>query len=287
MLPTTVAEPGGPQARAALDHGADLVVVIGGDGTLRQVAHELVGRDVTIGVVPVGTANLFARNLLLAPRPLAESVRIALHGDRARVDAGLATVTTHRGSHRETFLVLAGIGHDALTVQRVPDVFKRHLGWFGYFGPAASTLRHRPTRMRVRLDDGDPVVFDAWSVLAVNCGRIPGGVRITRGSLADDGLLETLVVTASSARQWAGIVAKGLFDLPHDVPGLQQDVARRLRVLPAHAQPAQFDGDVERGVTAVDIEVRPAALTVLVAPGGQPETAPGAVTARDGVVTGP
>ncbi len=266
MLPTTVAEPGGPQARAALDHGADLVVVIGGDGTLRQVAHELVGHDAALGIVPVGTANLFARNLLLAPRPLAESVRIALHGDRARVDAGLATITTRHGSHRATFLVLAGIGHDALTVQRVPEVFKRHLGWLGYFGPAALTVRRRPTRMMVRLDDADPMVLEAWSVLAVNCGRIPGGVRITRGSLADDGLLETLVVTASSARQWAGIAVKGLLDLPYDVPGLQQDAARRLRVLPDHAQPMQLDGDVERAVTAVDFEIRPAALTVVVPP---------------------
>ena len=140
-------------------------------------------------------------------------------------------MTGRHGSHSETFLVLAGIGHDALTVQRVPDECKRHLGWLGYLGPAASTVLHRPTRMRLRLDDGDPVTLDAWSVLAVNCGRIPGGsadrARVARRRrVARDARGHGVL-----AGHWVGIMAKGMFDLPHAVPGLGQHAARRLRVL--------------------------------------------------------
>ena len=62
-LDTTVAEPGATQARLAVASGARLVIAVGGDGTVRAVAAGLAGTDVELGVVPLGTANLAARNL--------------------------------------------------------------------------------------------------------------------------------------------------------------------------------------------------------------------------------
>ena len=62
-LDTTVAEPGATQARLAVASGARLVVAVGGDGTVRAVAAGLAGTDVELGVIPLGTANLAARNL--------------------------------------------------------------------------------------------------------------------------------------------------------------------------------------------------------------------------------
>ncbi|HET9127752.1 MAG TPA: diacylglycerol kinase family protein [Propionibacteriaceae bacterium] len=268
VLPTTVAEPGGSQARRARREGADIVVVIGGDGTVRQVAHELAGTPVALAVVPLGTANLFARNLRLAPRPLAASVHVALHGERARVDLGSASLTTRHGRQEESFLVLTGIGHDALTVHRVPAVLKRRVGWLAYLGPAARTMLHRPTAMTLHRDADSARQVEAWSVLVVNCGRLPGGLRITHGSIADDGVLENLVVTASTARHWAGIAAKGIFDLRGAVAGLRQQPVTSLVVEPRHRQPVQLDGDVVQGVSRLQVGVRPRALTLVVAPRG-------------------
>lgn len=267
VLPTTVSDPGRGQAREACRRGADLVVVVGGDGTVRQVAHELAGTPVALAVIPLGTANLFARNLRLAPRPLAASVQVALHGPRARVDVGSAELTTRQGLREESFLVLAGIGHDALTVHRVPPVLKRRVGWLAYLGPAALTMLHRPTGMLLRRDDEAARQVEAWSVLVVNCGRLPGGLRITRDSLVDDGIFENLVVTASTARHWAGIAAKGIFDLRGAVAGLRQRPMARLVVEPRHRQPVQLDGDVIQGVSRLRVDVRPAVLTLVIAPG--------------------
>ena len=264
VLPTTVSDPGGSQAREALRQGADIVVAIGGDGTVRQVAHELAGTGVALAILPMGTANLFARNLGVAPRPVAESVQIALHGARARVDVGRATITTRHGVQEETFLVLAGVGHDALTVHRVPDLLKRRVGWLAYLGPAAATMLQRPTRMTLRSGDAAPRQVEAWSVVVVNCGRLPGGLRITRDSVLDDGVLESLVVTASTARHWAGIAAKGIFDLPGAVPGLHEERVTRMEIEPGHHQPVQLDGDVVHGVSALRVAVQPGALTLVV-----------------------
>ena len=97
---------------AAIAAGAELVVVAGGDGTVREVAHGLARTGVELGIVPVGTANLLAHNLGL-PRTVPAAVQVAVAGRPRPVDLGLARVDD---SGDLPFVVLAGMGHDAATV---------------------------------------------------------------------------------------------------------------------------------------------------------------------------
>ncbi len=92
------------KVRKALNRGADLVFVWGGDGMVQQCADALVGSDATIAIIPAGTANLFAHNLGI-PHDLAEAVNIGFHGRRRQLDLGRIN-----GEH---FAVLAGVGFDA------------------------------------------------------------------------------------------------------------------------------------------------------------------------------
>ncbi|HET8594074.1 MAG TPA: diacylglycerol kinase family protein, partial [Intrasporangium sp.] len=125
---TTVAQPGGPQARSATEDGADLVVVIGGDGTVREVAGALAGTGVRLGIVPRGTANLFARNLRLPYLSLRRSVAVALDGVPHDVDLGRARWGRPDGAVGEgAFVVMAGIGQDARTIELVRPVLKKHI----------------------------------------------------------------------------------------------------------------------------------------------------------------
>lgn len=273
ILMTTEADPGDRQAREAIRFGADAVVVVGGDGTLRAVVHELVqpgivDRGILLGVIPLGTANLFARNVGLYPATIEQAVEHVVRLRARRLDVGQAIVTFRADdgelNRSETFLVVCGLGRDARTVAKVPEGLKHTVGWVGYLTPAAMTMMAHRLRMTIQIDDAEPHDVMAWSVLAVNLGLLPAGVHMTTGSRGDDGILETLIVRPDRPWHWARIAAKGLWNLRHDVPGLTQVPARLVTVQPVRPQPLQLDGDVIEDVIRLQAGVREQALRVLV-----------------------
>ncbi len=272
VLTTTADDPGGRQAREAVRFGADLVVVAGGDGTLRHVAHELVQpgvveRGIRLGVVPLGTANLFALNAGLYPASLEQSVATVVGLRDHRFDVWQAGLTFRDSggevTRADTFLVVCGIGRDARTVAKVPEGIKHTMGWVSYLTPAVVTMMAHRVGMRVQLDDNEPLDVRAWSVLAVNLGMLPAGIEMST-SAGDDGVLEVLVVAPDKPWHWVGIAARGLWHLHRRIPGLVQSSARRIRVVPERPQPVQLDGDVIEGVRRLDVRVRERALRVLV-----------------------
>lgn len=238
---TTREETGHLQARAAVDAGVELVIVGGGDGTVRSTAHALAGTGVELGIVPIGTANLLAHNLGL-PRGLPAAVRTTLTGRARPVDLGLARVDDE--ARDLPFVVLAGMGHDAATVAATRPALKERIGWPAYVAPAAVRALRRPVPVTVRHDDGDPEHLRVWSVLAANCTRVRAGVAIAPGGLIDDGLFDVLEVTVRRPGQWLGVAAKGVFRLPGDVPGLATRASRELEVTSEDPLYVQLDGDV-------------------------------------------
>lgn len=238
---TTRDETGYAQARAAVAAGAELVVVGGGDGTVRVTAHALAGTGVELGLVPIGTANLLAHNLGL-PRSLPAAVRTALAGSARPVDLGLARVDDE--ARDLPFVVLAGMGHDAATVAATRPALKDRLGWPAYIAPAAVSALRRPVPVTVRHDDEDPQHLRVWSVLAANCTMVRAGVSIAPGGLVDDGLFDVLEVTVTRPGHWLGVAAKGVLRLAGDVQGLTTRASREVEVTSEQPLHVQLDGDV-------------------------------------------
>ena len=268
VVTTTREDPGGPQARAAVASGARLVVAGGGDGTVAAVAGALAGTGVELGIVPLGTANLFAHNLGLRTRDPLVAVERALYAPGRGVDVGWASWrpvehgVVGAPTPERVFLVLAGIGHDAATVLGTRAEFKKRLGWLSYVAAGARHLRARPLDVRASFDNAPARRLQTWTVLAANCGRLPGGIEVFPGATPDDGYLDTLTVPLRRTHQWAAVAAKGLTGHNRDVPALRYGRARTVWVVPDHPAPAQLDGDVVGVVADLRLRIQAGALIV-------------------------
>ncbi|NNG18631.1 diacylglycerol kinase family lipid kinase [Naumannella sp. ID2617S] len=270
IVTTTIAEPGASQAERAVATGAGLVVAMGGDGTVRTVARGLAHSGVPLGVVPLGTANLFARNLLLPPGNLRRCVRLALHGATAAVDLGWVSVRARPGFGEwlpeETFLVLAGMGHDAATVRGTTAAGKSLLGWLAYLGSGARHLHRKPVRLRVSLDGRESEDTSVWSLLVGNCGRIPGGIQIFPHARLDDARLEVMQARVSNPAQWLPVAGQGLLHRPVRGSGLVLSSCHEVQVVPEVPQPVQLDGDPFSAVGEARFWVDPGAIAVRLDP---------------------
>ncbi len=281
---TTVASPGAEQAADLLRAGVDLVIVAGGDGTVREVVSVLTGTGTPLGILPTGTANLFARNLGLVDRNVGSLVRTALAGPELVLDVGQARVrTTDHPSRWQgplPFLVMAGIGRDALTVKATGTRLKRAFGWPAYLLAGLGQILQRPLPMLVDLD-GHSRRTRTWTVLFGNCPRIPGGIEVFPQARPDDGVLDSLEVPLLSPLDWLGVAAFGLFGRPRQVRALVYGRTSRATVAPARPIAVQLDGDVVPGVVELEVTVAAGALVVRTPP---PGSLPAGVVGSDSVV---
>ena len=280
---TTVDDPGPEQTRAALAGGADRIIVAGGDGTVRLVAGQIAtstggenspARRPVLGVIPVGTANLFARSAGLPLRDLDAAAYRAVHGSARPTDLGWASLSgddedLEKGPGRaEPFLVVAGLGHDAATLAAVRSQAKSRVRWLAYFLPAISRLGKVGHALTLCVD-GQPVseVGPLWSLLAVNAARLPAGARVVPGARLDDGVLHAVLVAPQGLGDWLRIAATGLgpmrgTDLPDDHPALRYRAARQIMVRAPEPVLAQVDGDVIPAVRQALLRVEPMAVPV-------------------------
>lgn len=264
---TTAQRPGAQQAAEAVAAGATRVIVAGGDGTIRSVASGLAGSDAALGIIPTGTANLFARNLGLRPpctqRALETSGHRALSGAPTRHDVGLLRwCDTDLRWHSTTFLAVVGLGEDAAVVAATDEALKARTGWPAYLLRGAARLRSPLHGIHVRVDDGPERELPAWSVLIGSVPRIPLGVRVFPGVRTDSGDLEVLRAAPGSLRDWASIGWHGLIRRPQRARTLHFQRARRVELRPRAPLLLQADGDLLGRAVGVRAEVSPAALLV-------------------------
>ncbi|MBL0887301.1 diacylglycerol/lipid kinase family protein [Myceligenerans indicum] len=281
---TTVEDPGQGQTRRAVEDGADVVVAAGGDGTVRAVAEGLVGGDVAMGVIPVGTGNLLARNLELPITDTEQAIAVVLDGRTRAIDVGWLRVEEfasddapdypgeppHDTGTEHIFLVIAGLGFDAAMVAGADPVLKKKVGWMAYFVAGLPHLRARRLRAQIWLDDGPPAEARLRSLMIGNCGMLPGGITLLPDAVLDDGVLDVAAVDArGGVLGWAQLTVEvamqGLgvrSDLPEKLGRIDHATCRRARVRVSGGDEVQVDGDPLGRAVEISSRVDPAALQV-------------------------
>lgn len=212
---TTEQDPGRGAAEAALEAGADLLIVAGGDGTVRAVA-EHVGdamADVEVAIIPLGTGNLFARNLDVPIGDIPAAFRRALDGEARPVDVGWVELVTGRGTERHGFVVMLGFGLDAQMIAETDDDLKDRVGWLAYVESLGRALsRSDVLAFTIAVDHGDARIQEGHTLLVGNCGTLQGGLTLLPDADPSDGRLDFVVLSAEGAAQWLSTVKTLVWD---------------------------------------------------------------------------
>ena len=278
---TDTSHSGSERAAEALAAGCEVLIAAGGDGTVREVAEHLAltagdqGPAADLGIVPLGTGNLLARNLsvpLGSPRKAFERI---LTAEPASLDCGEVEVTLADGSSRTlVFTVMVGFGIDAHMIAETNDDLKSKAGWLAYVESLGRALTQAEvTPFTLRVDDGEPRDEAAHTLLIGNCGAVQGGVTLLPDAVPDDGLLDLLALRANSVGTWLdtmhnmvwenGILRAVTGDERATSSGSTEHLqARSIEIELSQPQRFEVDGDEVGEVTRVAVRVLPASLRV-------------------------
>lgn len=265
----------------ALEASPDVVIVVGGDGTVRTVAQEI-HRSARLTIVPTGTGNLLARNLQLPLTDLDQAVSAAFTGTdhaidiiAARLEQGPESVIDH------IFLAMAGIGLDAAMALHSNKSLKSLVGWMAYVPPIArSVLSNKSFTVQYRIDGADQKPMSAHTMIIGNCGVLTGDIVLMPAASVDDGLLDAVILRPG--RRLSGWTPIGIRLAANGaVHRRRRRLGRAPRGLPSsrsaiHGQATEFDatfnepqlieldGDIIDHVTRAQFTVLPGQLTLRV-----------------------
>jgi diacylglycerol kinase (ATP) len=244
------------QVRRALKEGAELVFAWGGDGMVQRCIDVLAGSDVSLAIVPAGTANLFAANLGL-PKDIKEAVAVGLRGERRSLDVGRF--------NGERFGVMAGAGFDASMIRDAGDGgLKARLGRVAYVWTGSQNLRAKPFRAEIEVDGAGWYKGKASCILLGNVGKLFGGVEAFEDARPDDGKLELGVVTAEGMLEWSRMIARAAVGRGDKSPFAQTTKARSVKVKLNRKILYELDGGDRTKVKAFKVKVEPGAVSVCV-----------------------
>ncbi len=208
---TTEDDPGGGQAKEALEAGATLVIAAGGDGTVRSVAEVLAGTDAALSLLPSGTGNLLARNLKLTLDDMEHSIRTAYSGIDRNIDVAVIDIERPGGdTDTLSFLVMAGVGLDAKIMNNTDPELKKKVGWLAYSDALFKVLRQKD-QLRIRHRSDKPQGrrgSNAQAVIVGNCGSLPANILLLPEAVVDDGMLDIVILKPESIRGWFQLVFK-------------------------------------------------------------------------------
>jgi diacylglycerol kinase (ATP) len=243
------------QVRRAVEEGAELLFVWGGDGMVQRSIDALDGTDVPVAIVPAGTANLFASNLEI-PQDIEKAVAIGLNGPRRTLDVGRM--------NGERFAVMAGAGFDAQMIREADAGLKDRIGRVAYVWTGVNQLGRKPFEATIKVDGSTWFEGKASSVLLGNVGELFAGVEAFEDARPDDGVLELGVVTADSVLDWARTIARTAAGTSSASPFVQVTKARSVQVKFDRKVLYELDGGDRKKVKKLDVEVEPEAIRVCV-----------------------
>ena len=276
---TTEDDPGQGPARQAIEAGASVVIVAGGDGTVRAVGEVVQGSGCALALLPSGTGNLLARNLKLALDDLEQSIHAAFTGRDRAIDVVMIDIEREDKSvDRHAYLVMAGLGLDAKMLANTDDDLKAKVGWLAYVKALLAVGQDQTDlHFRYSLDKQPMGALRAHTIMVGNCGSLPARIELLPDAALDDGVFDVVVLKPEGIGGWVQILSKILWEngvlsktrlgrrfRTRDVDALNYATGTELIVRFSRPEEIQLDGDGFGRAVALKTWIKPGSLTVRV-----------------------
>jgi diacylglycerol kinase family enzyme len=247
-------EDGRNKAMRAVQDGVDCVFAVGGDGVVNSLGSILTGTATTLGVIPTGSGNGFARHFNIPLNPV-EAVQRLRKGEVRAIDVGRA--------NGHFFCVTCGLAWDAQILRSFEKSPIR--GVLPYvFAGAVELLDYKPELFHFYIDEGPEQVFDKPLIFTIaNLSQYGGGARIAPSACPDDGRMELVAVSRNDIHQVLPMMHQLFLGDVDRLPDVHVHQLRHLKVVREQDSPIQVDGELFEERATVEIVVMPDALKVL------------------------
>ena len=258
-LSTSVDDPGAGMAQQALEAEVDLVLVAGGDGTVRVVCGALANTGTVVAIVPSGTGNLLAGNMRI-PFDAERSLDVALGGRTSSIDI---LEVTAPGRDVEYAAVMCGVGADAAVLNDTNEELKNQIGVAAYVIAGLNHVKARPFRASVTVDDDKPLVRDASLVMVGNVSDLQAGLTLMPEASAKDGVLDVLIASPKNQVELTQMVS-AVLARSKDPSTIDRRTGTRVHIDLRDEELYELDGDVIGKTTELTFTVMPSALRLRV-----------------------
>jgi YegS/Rv2252/BmrU family lipid kinase len=255
IFSTSLKKGAGKIADIAIKKGVKHIIVCGGDGTVREVLEQTVHKNILVGIIPLGTGNIFAKNLKI-PLSIPEAVHTALLGKSKRVD--IASANGHY------FILIAGMGFDVEAIKDTDYTKKNRWGRLAYLLSGLKNINKKSQRYRLIIDKKSEFIIKAKSVLVANIGKSEGGIKIVPGASPQSADLKIGVIKANSLLSWLDLLVNALHGKIYDSPSYDLYEGHIVDCYPLNGEENyECDGDEFPKTDRLTMQIYPKAIQVL------------------------
>ncbi len=241
-------------SKSAVADGIEIIVAVGGDGTVNEVASQMINSDAILGIVPLGSGNGLARHLGIS-RNIEKAIDLINLQNTSVIDTG--------SINDKVFVSIAGVGFDALIAEKFAQGKQR--GFIGYFKQVANEyLKYKPLEYKLIFYDGQIIEKKALFVAFANSNQFGYNTTIAPNAKIQDGLLDVCIIEKPSIFRIPHIANLLLLKMVDASPLVQIVKAQGLKIQRASEGNVNIDGEAISFGKELEIKINPLSLKIII-----------------------
>jgi len=240
-------------SKKAVEEGVDIIVAVGGDGTVNEVGQTLIGSSTALGIIPTGSGNGLARHLKI-PFNFKKAIEVINNGNVRKIDT--ATVND------KVFLSVAGIGYDAFVARKFSKAPKR--GFVSYFRIVSSEYStYKPKKYELEID-GKKITRRALAVTFANSSQFGNNTSIDPKAKIDDGFIDVCIVRRIPLLLVPFYVPFLFTKTFHKTHYIEIIKAKEVKIQRKKGKNIHFDGEPFKMGKKLEMKINPLSMNIIV-----------------------